>query len=189
VAANVVYPKITCSMYRNHLGPLAILALLIVSFGCDSPSSGTPLTSIPAEEWELRQVDIPARDSLVAGSTYLSSYSQIRAQSESHTFSLTGTISLRNISRRDTVYLERATYYGTSGNEVRSYFDKPIFLAPMETIEIIITEEDTEGGFGDNFVFDWYKLPGAQDPFFEGVFISVYGQQGISFTTRGIRLE
>ncbi|PHI18148.1 hypothetical protein CEQ90_19470 [Lewinellaceae bacterium SD302] len=168
---------------------LALVLTLTLIVGCESTQSNARVTSIPTEEWSLRQTTIPDQDSLVSGSTYLSSYSQVYVRSKSYLFSLTGTISIRNTSLQDTVYVERAAYYGTGGKELRNYFEKPIFLAPMETIEIIISEEDVEGGTGDNFVFDWYKSPGVSDPFFEGVFISVHGQQGISFTTQGIRVK
>ena len=156
---------------------------------CEPQRSPEKVTSIPVEDWTKRQRQISPADSLLSGSTYLSSYSEIYARSASQLFSLTGTISLRNINLYDTVYVDRADYYRTDGQQVRSYFEAPIYLAPMETVEIIIAEKDVEGGSGDNFVFHWHKPPGAHDPFFEGVFISVYGQQGISFTTRGMRIE
>lgn len=168
---------------------LVLILPLLFLFACDPVQPARQVTSISAEDWAGRQTEISTADSLQSGSTYLSSYSEIYTRSENHMFSLTGTISLRNVNLNDTVYIEKADYYRTDGEQVRSYFDAPIYLAPMETVSIIITEEDVEGGAGDNFVFHWHKPPGSHDPFFEGVFISVYGQQGISFTTRGILIE
>ncbi|TXF88160.1 DUF3124 domain-containing protein [Neolewinella aurantiaca] len=172
----------------SFTGPIMLLlALLVVS--CDPSPPAREITSIPAEDWTRRQAEVFATDSMETGSTYLSSYSEIYTKSETHTFSLTGTISLRNINLKDTVYIEGADYHKTDGEQIRSYFDTPIYLAPLETVSIIITEGDLEGGTGDNFVFRWRKPVGSHDPFFEGIFISVYGQQGISFTTRGIRIN
>ena len=165
------------------------LPLAVVTTNCDAPQAEPRVTSIPDEDWDRRQVALPTTDSLATGSTYLSSYSQVYVRSQGMKFSLTGTISLRNINLTDTVYLTRGAYYGTVGTELRNYFDQPIYLAPMETVEIIITEEDIAGGTGDNFVFDWSVPAGAHAPFFEGVFISVYGQQGISFVTNGVRIK
>lgn len=89
----------------------------------------------------------------------------------------------------DTIYIEKAAYFDTKGKLIRNYFNKPIFLAPMETVEIVIDEADREGGTGANFHFDW-KIPGeASEPFFEGVMISTSGQQGLSFTTQGRRIK
>ncbi|NJC26763.1 DUF3124 domain-containing protein [Neolewinella antarctica] len=166
-----------------------LLVLTCVAFSCDTPPVINPMTSIPAEDWARRTVTMNPADSLEGGQTYLSSYSQIYTQAEGRKLSLMGTISLRNINTADTVYIDKTSYYRTDGHGIRTYFDDPIFLAPLETVEIIISEKDVEGGSGDNFVFTWHKRPGTHDPFFEGVFISTYGQQGISFTTRGIRIE
>ena len=58
----------------------------------------------------------------------------------------------------------------------------------METIEIIIEEKDSEGGSGANFVFDWAMKNDTNPPLIEAVMISTYGQQGLSFTTRGVRV-
>jgi hypothetical protein len=80
-------------------------------------------------------------------------------------------------------------YYDTHGQVVRSYFEKTIFIAPMQTVEIVIAETDVEGGTGANFLFDWQAPAGAQEPYFEGVMISTSGQQGLSFTTQGKRVD
>ena len=58
----------------------------------------------------------------------------------------------------------------------------------METVEIVIDQDDNEGGTGANFIFDWKIKPDTNEPLFEAVMISTYGQQGLSFTTTGIRL-
>ena len=140
-------------------------------------------------DWSVRRATLPADSSLEAGATYLSSYSQIYTETEHRVFDLTGTISVRNINLRDTVYLRRAAYFGTGGELVRDYFKQPIYLAPMETVSIIIEETDRVGGTGDNFYFEWSVPRGVHEPLFEGVYISTYGQQGLSFATRGIRVE
>lgn len=176
-------------MKIHSLFTAALFCLSVLVIGCDPPTKAIPVTSIPAQDWELRQVDLTTRDSLLTGSTYLSSYSEIYVQSQHSKMTLTGTISMRNINTKDSIFIEKAIYHKTDGTNIRSYFDKPVFLAPLETLEIIIGANDLEGGTGDNFVFEWRKPEGTHDPFFEGVFITDYGQQGISFTTRGIRIE
>lgn len=112
-----------------------LLILLLVStagFGCDPPAKSPPVTSIPAEDWVRRTVQLSPQDSLDAGSTYLSSYSQIYVQSDRRKFSLTGTISMRNINISDTIYIDQTNYHRTDGQLVRTYFENPIFLAPLE---------------------------------------------------------
>ena len=165
---------------------LTIVLLLCLIQACTRERE--PDAGVAPTDWAARRTALPA-DSLDGGATYLSSYSQIYTETEHRTFDLTGTISIRNINLRDSIYIRSARYYGTDGEAVRTYFEQPIFLRPLETVEIIIESQDRTGGTGDNFYFEWSVPAGRHEPLFEGVFISTYGQQGISFTTRGVRVE
>ncbi|MFK7937384.1 MAG: DUF3124 domain-containing protein [Saprospiraceae bacterium] len=140
---------------------------------------------VNANNWTERQIEIPTSDSLVAGSTYLSTYSQIYSRSEHTTHDLTVTVSMRNVSRTDSLYITAADYFDTHGELIRTYLKKPIYLIPMETVEIVINEVDKAGGTGANFIFDWHAKPDTEKPHFEAVMISTYGQQGLSFVTHG----
>lgn len=138
--------------------------------------------------WKKRSIDLPVKDSLTEGKSYLSVYSEIYSITEHRTIALTVTVSLRNVSVSKPVYLLDASYYNTKGDLIRTYFEKPILLKPLETIEIIIDEKDTHGGSGANFIFDWAINTTGHKPLFEAVMISTSGQQGISFTTQGVTL-
>jgi len=96
---------------------------------------------------------------------------------------------MRNMSESDTIYIVRAEYFDTFGQSVRKYFDTPIYLAPLETTEIIIDEIDTSGGTGSNFIFEWKIPESSPEPLFEGVMTSTLGQQGLSFITQAKRIE
>lgn len=135
--------------------------------------------------WKHRTVTHSLNDSLEQGKTYLSVYSEIYSETEHRVHSLTATVSLRNINTHDTVYIDKATYFNTHGEAIRTYFNKTIFIAPMETVEIVIDEHDKAGGTGANFLFNWSIKPQSNAPYFESVMISTSGQQGISFTTQG----
>jgi len=52
---------------------------------------------------------------------------------------------------KDSIFLMNAKYYNTQGTLLLSYFEHPIYLAPLETVEIVIDEGDREGGTGANF--------------------------------------
>ncbi|MBU2650419.1 MAG: DUF3124 domain-containing protein [Bacteroidetes bacterium] len=163
--------------------------LLIGTFLLVSCVDRNEISSINPENWEKRITDIPLEDTLLKGSSYLSVYSQIYGMTEHRTHDLTVTISMRNTNLRDTVYINKASYYNTEGKLIRTYFDRSVFLLPMETVEIIIDETDREGGTGANFVFDWAILPGSNEPYFEAVMISTANQQGLSFSTKGIKIK
>ena len=168
-----------------------IFILMFISIvSCDNPvrqieqEGSVP----PANNWSAKQANIKIHDSLlIKGSTYLPVYSEIYQRNKDFTFNLTATVSIRNISLKDTIYLYKADYYNTQGDLLHEYIDDPVFVKPMETIEIVVAENDLKGGTGANFVFDWSKRIDKLDPFFEAVMISTSGQQGISFTTQGIR--
>lgn len=165
---------------------LLSLSVVLVLFACEKPKK---ISSIDPVNWGNRMVRMKTGDSLERGTTYLSVYSQIYSLSEHKTHDLTATISMRNTNRFDTIYIGHAEYYDTKGKLIRTYFDQPIFLTPMETVEIVIDEADREGGTGGNFMFDWMVHPKANEPLFEGVMISTSGQQGLSFTTEGRRVR
>lgn len=137
-------------------------------------------------DWATRKADTLRLDSLHQGRTYLPVYSHVYHINAEGTFDLTSTISIRNVSITDTIYILKADYYNTIGENIRQYIEKAIFVAPMETVEIVMDEEDLEGGSGANFIFNWAVANAKNPPLFEAVMISTYGQQGVSFATRGI---
>jgi hypothetical protein len=143
--------------------------------------------SFIAVNWEKHHANLKESDSLVRGSSYLSIYSKIYSITEHRSINLTVTASMRNISSTDTIYIESANYYNTEGDLIRTYVDHPIFLEPSETIEIVINEKDTHGGSGANFIFEWAHKKESYVPTFDAVMISTSGQQGISFTTQGVK--
>ncbi|MDT8418485.1 MAG: DUF3124 domain-containing protein [Lutibacter sp.] len=165
-----------------------IILLLFLALTINSCDQKKGISSIHQENWENRIIDFELNDSLTSGNTYLAVYSQIYSQSEHRTHDLTATVSMRNINLMDTVYVFKVIYFDTLGKEIRSYLKKPIFLAPMETAEIVIDEIDKEGGTGANFLFGWKVKKNTNEPFFEAIMISTSGQQGLSFTTQGKRI-
>jgi hypothetical protein len=165
-----------------------ILLLITVCFtSCENPN--TVRAALPEDNvWSERFAKITKPDSLlIKGSTYLPIYSEIYQRNQNFTFDLTATVSMRNISLKDTIYIYTADYYNTHGELIHKYLDHPVFVRPMETIEIVVDEDDKKGGTGGNFVFDWAVNKNSLTPFFEAVMISTTGQQGLSFTTHGIR--
>ena len=165
---------------------LPLLFAFLILLSCQEKPVSEEVTPV---NWNKRMANLTASDSLQTGVTYLSVYSQIYSRSEHRTHDLTATVSLRNISSEDAIFVTRAQFFDTAGKLIRTYFDQPIFISPLETVEIVIQEVDNEGGTGGNFIFEWAVNPGTPEPFFEAVMISTSGQQGISFTTQGIKIQ
>lgn len=154
--------------------------------GCDDPKE---ISSFDPNHWEDHYAEIPKSDSLQSGKTYLSIYSHIYSFTLEKSQNLTAMVSLRNVSDGDTIYISKADYYNTKGELIRSYFEKPIQLKPLETVEIVIDETDEHGGSGANFIFEWTTKATTPEPIFEAVMTSLRGSQGLSFTTQGRRIE
>lgn len=170
----------------RSLAPGSLALVLLALAACEGPPA---TSSIDPVHWERRTVRGALPDSLGAGATYLPVYSEIYSKTEDLTHRLTVTVSIRNVGRADTVYLRSAEYFDTHGAPIRTYFTDPVYLAPLETIEIVINEVDEEGGTGGNFLFDWAVARGSNPPLFEAVMISTSAQQGLSFTTHGVAVQ
>ncbi|QXP58286.1 DUF3124 domain-containing protein [Olleya sp. HaHaR_3_96] len=166
---------------------VVLFIIVLTSFSCETKDENA---YVPSNNWKAMQWNKPLTDSLlVSGSTYLSVYSQIYSVTEHKTHNLTATVSLRNINKKDTIFIKEADFYNTNGDLIKAYFTETIYVKPMQTIEIVINERDIEGGTGANFVFDWIAAKDVNPPYFEAVQISTSGQQGLSFTTTGIEIE
>lgn len=161
------------------------ILVLIIFNSCDNNQK--EMSSMNPVNWKKRAIEINTHDSLIYGETYLSIYSQVFSYTEHLTHDLTSTISMRNTSITDTIYIISSKYFDTHGKLIRTYFEKPIYIAPMETVAIVIDETDKEGGTGANFLFFWAIKTQTTEPIFEGVQLSTAGR--ISFTTHGVRLK
>lgn len=158
-----------------------IIILLIVS--CTTAEKENEIEPV---NWKQRTTDINITDDFSSGKTYLPIYSEIYDQTDKTTHLLTTTVSIRNTSQTDSLYITTADYYNTNGEQIRKYINKPIFLTPLESIEIVIPRLDASGGTGANFIFDWSIKNAKYEPLFEAVMVWTTGTQGISFTTRGV---
>lgn len=169
----------------KHSVIFSALSLLLL-VGCND----APEPYVPEEnEWSKRKATIQLDSTFETGSTYLSVHSQGYSRNSKGIINLTVTVSMRNSNRANPAYILNADYFDTHGAKIRTYFQDPIVLQPMETVEIIISELDIEGGTGGNFIFDWAVAKDVSHPLFDAVMLSTMGQQGISFTTVGIEIK
>ena len=120
---------------------------------------------------------------------YIPIYSDIYFVDTRHTFSLTATLSIRNTSFKDSIYVFSIDYYNSTGQKVRRYNESTLLVKPMESVEFVVGNKDNTGGVGANFVVEWAAKSGSQRPYFQGIMIGTTGQQGISFTTEGIVIQ
>ena len=112
---------------------------------------------------------------------YLPVYSDIYYQDGTKRFPITATISIRNTSLTDSAFILSASYYDSYGKLLHTYLDSTLLLSPLESIELVVEEDESEGGAGANFIIDWAATEYSDQILIQSVMISTYGQQGVSF--------
>ncbi|MEZ4887990.1 MAG: DUF3124 domain-containing protein [Chitinophagales bacterium] len=167
-----------------------ILYLTILFFLAQSCVDINPIVDTQEENLinvnhiDTKNIELAYRDTV-----YIPIYSDIYSKTKDVKFNLTATLSIRNTSLSDTIYIEDIDYYNSHGQMIRQYIDSALFLNPMQSIEYVIEEDDKAGGTGANFIVNWAANSPDLVPMFQGVMISTHGQQGISFLTEGISIS
>lgn len=158
--------------------------ILLCSISCKESEQADQNVDVLDEHTLDRRVNEATVDSLMR-EVYVPIYSDIYNQTRDSRTLLTATLSIRNTSIRDSLFISKIDYYNTEGSLVRSYLEQPIYLRPMESIDYVIEQQDKAGGSGANFIIDWYsKKP--LNPLFQAVMVGGLGAQAFSFTTEGI---
>jgi len=116
---------------------------------------------------------------------YVPVYSDIYHLDGTKRFLLTTTVSVRNISMKDSAYVLNAVYNDSYGKQLRSFVTKSILLKPLESIEYVIEDAEDKGGAGASFIIEWGAAKSAGQMLIQSVMIGTTGQQGISFTAKG----
>ncbi len=80
----------------------------------------------------------------------------------------------------------KADYYDSQGQRIRSYLPRPLTLGPLAATRFVVKYSDKTGGSGAHFLVQWKSEQEVNPPLLEGVMIGASGQQGISFTSRGV---
>lgn len=168
-------------------GICIFLVLLLFAISCKRPKETDKPVEVLDQHTLDRRISEATADSLIR-EVYVPIYSDIYNQTRDSRTLLTATLSIRNTSIRDSLFIGKIDYYNTEGALVRSYIDQTIYLRPMESIDYVIEQQDTSGGSGANFLIDWYsKKP--LNPLFQAVMVGGLGSQAFSFTTEGIEVE
>lgn len=166
---------------------LLILSYLVVLSSCIDRNPNTKTDEIIV----ARQVEDPS-DHPTSGKglhkVYVPVYSDIYSRSRETRTLLTVTLSIRNTSETDTLYIGRLDYYNTQGDLVRKYLERSVYLKPLESVDYVIDEEDDTGGVGANFMLEWYASE-PMKPIFQAVMLSSVGNKAFAFTTEGFEVD
>lgn len=120
---------------------------------------------------------------------YVPIYSDIYVDSNNQESLLAATLSIRNTSYTDSLFISKIDYFNTDGELVRSFIENQISINPMATINYVIEREDDTGGSGANFIVKVSAKSDQVKPIIQAVMIGQSGNKGFAFTTDGISVK
>lgn len=133
-----------------------------------------------------RLAELRNPDSTVGQLVYVPVYSSAFHQSGSRRYPLTATLSVHNVDLERDIELTAVIYLDTHGDPVSTFLREPVTVPPLSTRQFVIPDTDDSGGTGANFLVRWESRSTGAEPLVEALMISTSGQQGLSFTTRGV---
>ncbi len=124
-------------------------------------------------------------------SIYVPIYTDVYHIDQSKLFPLTVTLSLRNTSLSDSVYIFKADYYNSKGQLIKQHVDDHLMLAlgPLESYDLVIDKMTYKGDTGANYIVNYGQKSGESNMIVQALMINTSGQQGLSFITNGIVIE
>jgi hypothetical protein len=139
----------------------------------------------------LQPLTTPLQEATVQRTVYVPVYSSmyLGLNIKQHMVNLSSTVSVRNVSPRDPIVLQFVRYYDSAGIRVRDYIEQPAQLGPLASVEFVVTQADTIGGPGANFLVRWTGAADVDEPLIEAVMVGRSGNAGISFTSAGRNLK
>lgn len=117
---------------------------------------------------------------------YVPVYSNIYTAPKEIPVHLANIVAIRNTDMHNQIQVISADYYDTRGKLVKTYYQKPVVLAPLETIYLYLSERDQEGGFGANFIIRWQATREVNAPLVECLMV---GNQGRAFVSPGLIID
>lgn len=120
---------------------------------------------------------------------YVPIYSDIYIDQINQKVLLAATLSIRNTSYDDSLYISKIDYFNTEGKLVKSYANNLLSLPPMATVNYVIKKDDDSGGPGANFIVELNSKNKNISPLIQAVMIGENGNKAFSFSTDGYSIK
>ncbi len=171
---------------------LSLAIILLIPFYLSSCLNDNPNINDQGED-ELKTLEMSTpinRNEIVFTDTmYVPIYSDIYIDATNLKSLLAATLSIRNTSFTDSLFISLIDYYNTNGDLVRKYIDRPISLPPMASINYVVEREDDTGGSGANFIVALEAKNKNIKPIIQAIMIGQNGNKGFSFTSEAYSLK
>lgn len=172
----------------KHFLAVTFLALIFTSCLKSDPNIDE---STGTDELASLEVDQPLAKSDMAYEdiVYVPIYSDIYLDATNQNALLAATLSIRNTSIIDSIFISKIDYFNTDGDLVRRYLSNQISLKPMATVNYVIEREDESGGAGANFIVHLSAKNASVKPLIQAIMIGQNGNKGFSFSTDGYSIK
>ena len=173
-------------MKSIYFSVLFLAIILIVS--CASPDPN--LDSTGTDEFESLEIDHKINFSKMnyQDTIYVPIYSDIYIDEQNQKTLLAATLSIRNTSYNDSLFVSKIDYFNTEGVLVRSYIKHAIGLPPMGTVDYVIEKDDDTGGRGANFIV-CLSAEEYLNPLVQAVMIGKFSNKSFAFSTDGYSVK
>jgi len=159
------------------------LLLLFILAACQPEKKAENLKKMQHPSHKYTFVDLDSKAVKYLETDYIPIYSDIYHMDGTKRFLLTSTLSIRNTSLTDPVYVFTANYNDSYGKQLRQYIDSTILLKPLESIEFVVEHEENKGGAGASFLVEWGAEKNASQLLIQAIMTGTSNQQGLSFST------
>lgn len=161
------------------------LPVLVLIVACDSKNPN--LNDSGQDELKARKIETPISKSEIEfdATYYVPIYSDIYVGDNHPKELLAATLSLRNTSLKDTLFVSKIDYFNTEGGLVRSFIDHQIAILPMATVHYVIDRDDDSGGSGANFIVELHARSLDVRPLVQAVMIGEYSNKAFAFESDG----
>lgn len=176
--------------YSTKIGTTTTFLLLFLLNSCGNKNPN--LDKSGKDELKLLELDHTFNKAQMKfnDTIYVPIYSNIYVDKQNQKRLLAATLSIRNTSFSDSLFVTKINYFNTEGTLVKNYINNPISLPPMASINYVIEKEDDTGGSGANFIV---ALSGKNDyyrPIIQAIMIGENGEnKGFSFSTDGYSIK
>ena len=168
-----------------------LMTICFISFFYSCEQLDPNVDKTGEDELKALEVDkvISKADQKYTDVMYVPIYSDIYFDSQNPKVLLAATLSIRNTSYNDSLYISKIDYFDTGGDLVRSFIDRPINLPPMATINYVIEKDDDTGGPGANFIVELSSASKDIKPLIQALMVGESGNKGFAFSTDAYSLK
>ena len=169
---------------HNHLTIFGVFSIFLM-IACGNPDPN--LDNKGEDELKALEIETTIEEGEIKFQEiiYVPIYSDIYVDQQNQSVLLAATLSIRNTSYKDSLFISKIDYFDTKGDMVRSYIDNVISIPPMATVNYVVDKNDDTGGPGANFIVELNAKTKNVDPIIQAVMIGQTGNKGFSFTTEG----